>query len=372
MPSKDYYQILGVPRNADTNEIKKAYRELALKYHPDRNQDSPDAEEKFKEASEAYSVLGNPEKRQIYDQYGIDGLKSSNRGFSDFSFFSDSIFSDFEDILGSFFGFDSPFSGGRRQHSRQKGRDMGMEVQLTLEEAYKGVEKSVEIEKETNCIHCDGSGSEPGKDPEVCQQCGGSGNIRRTQGFFSISTPCQICRGSGKVVTHPCQECQGKGRTLSKKEIKVAFPPGIDTGHKLRVSGEGEDGFNGGRPGDLYLIINLQDDRNFKRQENDLIYELEIAFSQAALGDEVKIKTYSGTEKIKIPPETQNNKVIRIKGKGFKNVNGWGKGDFLVVIKVSTPKKLSAAEKRIFKELREIELKKKQTAGKDNKDLFVQ
>jgi len=372
MPKKDYYEILGVSRNADTNEIKKAYREQALKYHPDRNQGKPEAEEKFKEASEAYSVLGNGEKRQIYDQYGHEGLKNSNRGFSDFSFFSDSIFSDFEDILGNLFGFDTPFSSRHQTHSRQRGRDMGMEIQLTMEEAYHGVEKTFEIEKEINCNTCEGSGSEPGKPPEGCKQCGGSGNIRRTQGFFSISTPCQICKGTGQVITYPCKECQGKGRTIAKKEIKVTLPPGIDTGNKLRVSNEGEDGFNGGRPGDLYLIINLRENKNFKRQENNLIYELEITFSQAALGDEVKIKTFYGTEKIKILPETQNNKVIRIKGKGFKNVNGWGKGDFLVIINVFTPQKLSANEKRLFKELREIEIKKNQTPTREKKGLFTQ
>lgn len=370
MSKKDYYEILGVPRNAGSDEIKKAYREKALKHHPDRNQGNPEAEEKFKEASEAYSVLGNVEKRQIYDQYGHEGLKNSNRGFSDFSFFSDSIFSDFEDILGSFFGFESPFSGGRQRYSRQKGRDMGMEIQLTLEEAYKGAEKTVEIEKEINCLTCGGSGSEPGKSPEVCKQCNGSGNVRRTQGFFSISTPCQICKGSGKVVTHPCKDCQGKGRTISKKEIKVTLPPGIDTGNKLRVTGEGEDGFNGGRPGDLYLIINLEEDKIFKRTDNDLIYELNISFSQAALGDEVKIKTFYGSEKIKIPSETQNGKVIRFKSKGFKNVNGWGKGDLLVIIKIHTPQKLTANEKKLFKELREIEQKKRASTS-EKKGLFV-
>lgn len=367
MAKRDYYEILGIPRNASTDEIKKAYRQLALKYHPDRNQGNPEAEEKFKEASEAYSVLADGEKRQTYDRFGHDGLKMSGRGFSDFSFFSDSIFSDFEDILGGLFGFGT--SRGRGRRGPRRGNDVGMEVTLTLEEAYNGVEKNLEIKKEVSCDVCGGSGSEPGRALESCRQCGGSGSIRRSQGFFSIATTCPLCNGTGQIITHPCEKCQGKGRIIESKEIKVKFPAGVDTGNRMRIPGEGEGGYNGGRSGDLYAIIEIEEDDNFERQDNNLIYKLEITFAQSALGDEVKIETFYGTEKIRIPPETQNGKIIRIKGKGFKNVNSWGSGDFLVIINVVTPVKLSRRERELFRELREIE-KSKKGSGAGEKRIY--
>jgi molecular chaperone DnaJ len=364
MAKRDYYEILGIARDTAPDEIKKAYRKLALKYHPDRNQGNPEAEEKFKEASEAYSVLADAEKRQTYDRFGHDGLKMSGRGTSD-SFFSESIFSDFEDILGGIFGFGSSRGGGRR--GPRKGRDFGMEVQLTLEEAYSGVEKNIDIKKEVACDLCDGSGSEPGTTPESCRQCGGSGSVRRSQGFFSIATTCPVCNGAGKIITHPCEECNGKGRKINTKEMKVTFPPGVDTGNKLRIPGEGEGGYNGGRSGDLYVIIEIEEDDRFEREDNNLIFKLEITFAQAALGDEVKIDTFYGTEKIRIPPETQNGKVIRIKGKGFKHVNSWGKGDMLIIVNVTTPVKLSRKERELFRDLREIEKKKKGSAAEERR-----
>jgi molecular chaperone DnaJ len=370
MGKKDYYDILGVSKNASNTDIKKAYRELALKYHPDRNQGNPHSEEQFKEASEAYSVLGNEEKRRIYDQFGFEGLKAGNRGFSDFSFFSDSIFSDFEDILGNFFGFESPFSKRGGRSARHRGRDIGIDVALSLKEAYLGIKKNITIEKEINCDVCQGSRTEPGKSIETCKQCGGSGQIRRSQGFFSISTPCPLCKGSGSLVTHPCKSCHGSGRITTSKDIEITFPPGVDTGNKMRVSGEGQDGLNGGKSGDLYLMIHVSEHEEFKRQENDLIYELNISFAQAALGDEFKVKTFYGTEKIKVPPETQTHTVIKIKGKGFKNVNGWGKGDFLIVVNVNTPEKLTRKEKEFFRELRKLEEEKKKSKNEKN-ELFV-
>jgi molecular chaperone DnaJ len=369
MSQRDYYEVLGVPRNAGVDEIKKAYRQLALKYHPDRNQGDPEAEEKFKEASEAYSVLGNDEKRKIYDQFGFEGLKGMGRGFADFSsVFSDSIFADFGDILGDLFGFGS-FGGRSRRGGAQRGRDLGMQVDLTMEEAFKGVEKYVEVEKEKNCDVCNGSGSKPGTSPETCRQCGGSGSVRRTQGFFSISTTCPVCRGAGKTITHPCKNCSGSGRIKARREIKVTFPAGVDTGNRLRVTGEGEAGYGGGRPGDLYLVINIKADRNFRREGNDLIHQLDITFAQAALGDEVKIKTFGGSEKVKIPPQTQNGTVIKIRGEGFKIINSYVKGDLLVIVNVRTPTKLSKRERELFKELREIE-KQKDQPGKKAKNLY--
>ncbi len=367
MEKRDYYQVLEISHNATSEEIKKAYRRLALKFHPDRNQGNSEAEEKFKEASEAYSVLGNDEKRKLYDSYGFDGLKTG--GSPDFSFFSDSIFSDFEDILGGFFGFGS---SSRRQHRNgpRRGQDAGMEYHLTMEEAYKGVEKTIQIARIHDCKNCHGSGSEPGKQLDTCQQCGGGGNISRKHGFFAISTTCPICKGEGKIISHPCQECDGKGRIEESKEIKVTFPAGVDSGNRLRVGGEGDEGLNGGPPGDLYILISVDEDDFFRRDENDLILKLPITFSQAVLGDEVKVETYYGMEKIKIPAETQSETVIRKKGKGFKNVNGWGRGDFLVVIKVTTPNRPSKREKEIFKELREHEKKRKDAPFSKDQKLY--
>ncbi|MCK4763063.1 MAG: molecular chaperone DnaJ [Candidatus Aminicenantes bacterium] len=361
MAQRDYYEVLGISRTASSDEIKKAYRQLALKYHPDRNQDNPGAEDKFKEASEAYSVLADQEKRQAYDRFGFEGLKMSGRGFSDGSFFSGSEFSGFEDILGGLFGFGS--SRGRGRSSARNGRDVGMEVEITLEEAYNGVEKELEIKREAGCDVCGGSGSEPGKPIETCRQCGGSGSIRRSQGFFSIATTCHVCSGAGKIVAHPCEKCRGRGRITESKDLKVTLPPGVDSGNRLRVSGEGEGGYSGGRSGDLYVIIKVEEHDDFERHENNLLYKLEISFAQAALGDDIKIKTFYGTEKIKVSPETQTGKIIRIKGKGFKNVGGWGKGDLLVIISVVTPVKLSRRERELFRELREIEKSKRGKVG---------
>lgn len=355
MAKRDYYEILGVPRKADTSEIKKAYRKLALQYHPDRNQDNPDAEEKFKEASEAYSVLADDKKRQIYDQYGIEGLKGAARGFSDSSFFSESIFSDFEDILGSFFGFGG---GGRGGRGARRGRDVGLEIHLSLEEAFTGVEKEIEVKRERACEVCDGSGSEPGRPIDTCQQCGGSGKSRMSHGFFSIASVCPVCNGKGQVIKHPCKTCDGKGRKFESRHIKVNIPAGVDNGNRLRVTSEGEGGFGGGRPGDLYVIIIVDEHDKFRRDGTDLVYQLDITFSQAALGDTITVKTFTGPEKIKIQPESQSGKIIRIKGKGFKNVNSWGKGDLLVILNVVTPTRLTRREKDLFKELRDIEVEK--------------
>ncbi len=371
MDKRDYYEVLGVSRTAGKDEIKKNYRQLAMKYHPDRNQGDTAAEEKFKEASEAYSVLADDEKRKLYDQFGFDGLRAGGRGFGDGSFFSESVFSDFEDILGSFFGFGGG-GGGRRQGNRpQRGRDIGMEVSISMEEAYNGVEKEVEASKEANCNICDGSGNEPGHSPEGCAQCGGTGQTRRSHGFFSIATTCPVCNGAGKIVRHPCKKCGGRGRLPEKKLISVNFPAGVATGNRLRVTGEGEAGFRGGRPGDLYLVIQVEEHDHFRREENDLIYDLEISFAQAALGDTIKIETFYGTEKIKIKPESQSGTITRIKGKGFKNVNGWGKGDLVIILKVTTPTHLTRKERDLFVKLREMEKERAEKHSHEGQRLYT-
>lgn len=367
MAQRDYYEVLGVQRNSTTSDIKKAYRQLALKYHPDRNPGDAEAENNFKEASEAYSVLGDEEKRRIYDRYGIDGLRNSGRGFGDFSNFSDSVFSGFEDILGSFFGFGG---GGGQSRGSRRGRDIGIEVNITLEDAYNGIEKELEVNREKNCEICDGSGSEPGRPAETCRQCGGTGQSRVTHGFFSIASTCPVCNGAGKVVRHPCETCHGKGRVPETRHIKVNIPAGVDKGNRLRITGEGEGGVKGGRSGDLYAIINIEEDNKYKRDGSDLIYELDITFAQAALGDEIKIDTFWGHEKIKVHPESQNRKILRIKGKGFKNLNGWGKGDFIVILNVITPTNLSKKEKELFRQLREIEQEKYKEPVKESSRFF--
>ncbi|MCP4151825.1 MAG: molecular chaperone DnaJ [bacterium] len=371
MSKRDYYEVLGVERSAGSDELKKAYRQLAMKYHPDRNQGDTESEEKFKEASEAYSVLGNAEKKQMYDQYGHEGLRAGGRGGFDGSFFSDSIFSDFEDVLGGFFGFGG---GGARRggggQRAQRGRDIGMETNLTLEEAYNGIEKKIDVAREKSCDICDGSGNEPGHSPETCAQCGGSGSARRSHGFFSIATTCPVCNGAGKIIKHPCEKCSGKGRLPEEKTIKITFPAGVDNGNRLRVGGEGEAGYNGGRPGDLYVIINVEEDDNFRREGNDLLYDLEITFAQAALGDDVKIETFYGKEKIKIQPESQSGKITRIKGKGFKNVNGWGKGDLLVILKLVTPTHLTRKERDLFRQLRDLEKQREKNSSGEGKRFF--
>jgi molecular chaperone DnaJ len=359
MAKRDYYEVLGIDRSAATSEIKKAYRKLAMQYHPDRNQGNPEAEEKFKEASEAYSVLGDDEKRNMYNQFGFDGLRAQSRGgFQDFSNFGDSVFSDFEDILGNLFGFSGGGGRGGRSSGARRGRDIGIEVSLTMEEAFNGIEKELDVERMISCEICDGNGSEPGRAPETCSQCGGAGKVRRSQGFFSIASTCPVCNGQGQIIRYPCKKCSGQGRTKDTRNIKVTIPAGVDNGNRLRVSGEGEGGHNGGRSGDLYVILMIEEDDLFKRENNDLIYRLDISFAQAALGDTIKIETFSGSEKIKIHPESQNGKTIRIKSKGFRNVNGWGKGDLLVILNVITPTQLNKKEKELFRNLRELEKEK--------------
>lgn len=366
MGKRDYYDVLGVSKNSTQAEIKKAYRQIAMKYHPDRNQGDNAAEEKFKEASEAYSILGNEDKKLKYDQFGFNGLNSHGQGSSDFSFFSDSIFSDFEDILGDVFGFGNRSSSGGKQNRPRRGEDIGIETSITLEESFHGVEKEVAVESEISCTTCSGSGSEPGTSPETCKQCGGHGSVRRSQGFFSISTPCPACRGKGSIIVHPCNICSGAGREKKEKKIKITIPAGVDNGNRLRISDEGDAGYMNGRPGDLYILINVEEERNYRREGVDLIYYMDITFSQAALGDDINIKAFHGKEKIKIPAETQNGKIMKIRNKGFKNLNGWGKGDLLIAIKILTPTELSKKEKELFRELKKIEKAKQAGSDKEN------
>jgi len=352
MTKKDYYEILGVPRNATQEEIKKAYRKLALKYHPDRNPGDKEAEEKFKEAAEAYSVLGDPQKRATYDRYGHEGLR--DEGFTGFTGFESSLFEEFADILGNFFGFGDFFTFGqrRRQRTPQRGRDLIMEVEVSLEEAAFGVEKEVKINRHEICEVCHGRRLEPGTRPSVCPVCHGRGQIRNQHGFVIITRTCSHCGGSGEIISTPCGECRGTGLTRQKRVLKIRIPAGIDDGARLRIEGEGEPGEREGLAGDLYIVVRLKPHEFFVREGNNLICEIPISFVQAALGASIEIPTLDGSSEIlKIPAGTQSGEVFKLKGKGIRDIRGHGRGDLIVRVVVKTPTNLTKEQKALLREL---------------------
>jgi len=350
---RDYYKVLGVAKNTSEEEIKKAYRKLALQYHPDRNPGDREAEERFKEASEAYEVLRDSEKRDLYDRYGHEGVKLT--GFSGFSGFED-IFSSFSDIFEDMFGF-STFGGRRRtQYEPIKGADLRYDFSISLRDAAFGKEESIEVEKYFHCEVCRGSGIEPGTNQQTCTHCGGRGQVIRSQGFFTISTTCPKCRGIGTVITHPCKKCQGKGRIKREKVLSVKIPAGVESGMRLRLKGEGEEGERGGHTGDLYVFIHVEPDQFFERDGNNVLCEIPISFSQAALGDEIEVPTLDGKEKIQIHAGTQTGEVFAIKGAGIPSLHhGRGKGDQIVKVVVKTPTRLNKREEELFKELTALE-----------------
>jgi molecular chaperone DnaJ len=348
MTKRDYYEILGVPRNASPESIKKSYRQLALKYHPDRNPGDRESEDRFKEAAEAYSVLIDPEKRSVYDRFGHDGLRGE--GFGGFSGFNSTIFADFEDILGSFFnfGFDNIFgtSRQRRSHQPNRGRDLALELDLKLEDAVFGTEKEIKLNRTELCPECGGSRMKPGTEKSVCQHCQGRGQVRYQQGFFAISRTCSDCHGSGEIIPFPCKDCRGTGKTRKKKTLTIKIPPGVDNGTKLRLEGEGEAGDQGAERGDLYVITHLKRHKFFKREGNDLYCEISIPFTKAALGSTIEIPTFEGPESLRIPEGTQTGQTFRLKGKGIKDLYGHRKGDAFVKVMVKTPTNLSKEQKK--------------------------
>jgi molecular chaperone DnaJ len=356
MAKKDYYHVLGVPRDASAEDIKKAYRQLALKHHPDRNPGSKEAEERFKEAAEAYSVLADAEKRSVYDRFGHDGLRGE--GFQGFSGFDSSVFGDFEDILGNFFGFSfGDFFGGRegrRGGERRGGRDLALEVELGLEEAAAGVEKEIKLNRAETCPACGGSKRKPGTQATSCPTCGGRGQVRYQQGFFTLARTCPRCHGGGEVNATPCESCQGKGHVKEKRALKVRIPAGVGDGSRLRLVGEGEAGDEGMPAGDLYVVTRVRKHPFFEREENDLACEIAISFSQAALGARVEIPTLDGSEILKIPAGTQPGEIIRLKGKGIQDVTGRRKGDLFVKVQVRTPENLSKEQKALLAKLAEV------------------
>ena len=355
MDKRDYYEILGVPRNSGADAIKKAYRQEALKHHPDRNPGDKAAEDRFKEAAEAYSVLGDAQKRSLYDQYGHAGLRGEG-----FQGFNSTIFEDFEDILGNFFGFNfgfgDIFGGSRRPRAQDlRGRDLALEMEISLEEAAAGVERDIALTRAETCPECRGTGMKAGAKRASCPACGGRGQVRHQQGFFSVARTCSHCGGSGEIITAPCGECRGSGTAKQKKSLRVRVPAGVTEGARLRLTGEGEAGERGSARGDLYVVFRVRKHDFFEREDNHLTCEISISFIQAALGVAVEIPLLGGgQEKLKIPAGTQSGEVFRIKGAGVRDMDSRRTGDLYVRVAVRTPDDLSKEQKTLLKQLAEL------------------
>jgi molecular chaperone DnaJ len=348
MSKRDYYEILGVARTSTDADIKRAYRALAVQHHPDKNPDDPHAEEKFKEAAEAYSVLSDAQKRAAYDRFGHQGVGAGAGGF-------DPGFSNIEDIF-DMFGFGDMFSQqGRRRTTVQRGSDLRYDLEISLEDAAAGKDEKLRIPRLEKCDDCDGTGAEKGTTPETCIACAGSGQTRYQQGFFSVMRTCSNCRGKGQMIKSPCAKCHGQGRVEKEKSIEIKIPAGVETGSRLRVSGEGEAGLGGGPSGDLFIVIHIAAHKEFERQGADLYAAVPVTFAQAALGAEIKVKTLDGEEDLKIPAGTQTGTVFRIKGHGMPNLGGRGKGDLFVAITLVTPKTLTKEQRKLLEQLAAIE-----------------
>lgn len=354
---RDYYEVLGVAKNADAAEIKKAYRKLALQYHPDRNPGDQEAEEKFKEAAEAYDVLSNEEKRRRYDQFGHAGMGGGAGGFGGGGMSMDDIFAHFGDIFGSFGGFGGFGGGGRSARRVNRGTNLRVKVKLTLEEVATGVEKKIKVKKYVVDPHCHGTGAKDGKSFSTCSTCHGSGQVTRVQntilGAMQTTSTCPTCGGEGKIINEKCPHCNGEGVELAEEVITLAIPAGVADGMQLAMSGKGNAARRGGEPGDLIVLIEEIEHPELIRDGNDLLYNTFISFPDAVLGNSVEIPTLEGKVKVKIEPGTQPGKVLRLKGKGLPDVNGYGRGDLLVKVNVWIPKNLSKEDKKTMEELKE-------------------
>ncbi len=339
--------MLEVDKRAASDEIKKAYRKLALKYHPDRNPGDKEAEEKFKEAAEAYEVLSDTEKRRVYDRFGHAGLQQT--GFTGFRDFND-IFSSFGDIFEEFFGF-----GGGRGARMRRGEDLRYDLTIDFMDAVFGKEMEIEVTKHHYCEECRGLGTRQGAQPDICRTCGGRGQVTRSQGFFSISTTCPTCHGSGTVITDPCPSCRGLGRILGKKTLSLKIPGGVETGSRLRLQGEGEPADSGGPPGDLYVFIHVQGHEVFQRQGSNVIAAVPITYSQAALGADIEIPTLEGPDTLTIPKGTQAGKEFRLKERGVPMLRSKGRGDLIIVVYIEVPQTLSKEEEELLRRLAEVE-----------------
>src|SRR4029453_11630540 len=355
---RDYYEVLGVSRTATDQEIKSAYRRLAVKYHPDKNPNDATAEEKFKEAAEAYSVLSNDEQRKRYDRFGHAGVSSSAGQGA----WGAPGFGGIEDILGDLFGFGDVFGagggrGGARRSSIQRGADLRYDLEITLEQAAVGMTAQLRIPKLDTCDTCKGSGAAAGTKPETCRTCQGAGQVRFQQGFFSVSRTCSTCRGTGQVISSPCETCRGAGRVENEKSIEVKIPAGVKTGSRCLLQAEGESGAYGGPAGDLYVVIHVAEHEQFERQGNNLYASIPITFAQAALGAEVKVKTLNGEDSLKVPAGTQTGTVFRVRGQGMPVLGGRGRGDLFVSGSVVTPTMRTREQRKLLEQLSHIETK---------------
>lgn len=349
---RDYYEVLGVHRNASDNEIKKAFRKLAIQFHPDKNPGNQEAEEKFKEATEAYEVLSDAQKRAQYDQFGHAGVSGAG-GFSSGGFGGFGAGTPFGDIFSDIFGDIFGGGGGRRTQGR-RGDDLLYNLEITFEEAAFGCEKKIDVPYAKRCSGCNGSGARPGTEPKICPACRGAGQVRYQQGFFSVSKTCGQCNGEGKVVDDPCPDCRGKGATKDFKTLSVKVPGGVETGSRLKLSGEGGQGAKGGPNGDLYVAISVKEHAIFQREDDNVVCEIPISFAQAALGCEIEVPTLDGKVSMKIPEGTQSGKIYRLRGKGIPSLQGYGRGDQLVVVKVETPTNLTGKQKELLEEFARI------------------
>ena len=358
MSKRDYYEILEISRTATEVEIKSAYRKLAMKYHPDRNPGDKAAEEKFKECAEAYAVLADAEKRNLYDRFGHQGVSSAAGAGAGFDPTVFAEFGDFADILGNMFGFGDLF-GGRRRGGPQRGSDLRYDLEIGFEESARGAETTIQIPREENCETCKGSGAAPGSSPATCPQCRGQGQVRYQQGFFQVARTCPQCRGAGRIVSKPCQTCRGTGRTTKERKITVKIPPGIATGQQLRLQGEGEAGAMGGPAGHLYVVVHVREHDFFRRDGNNLFCEIPVNFTTLALGGDIQVPTLDDAETVKVPEGTQTGATFRLRGKGMPDVNGRGRGDLFATIQVRTPKKLTKEQRRLLEQLADVLPKEK-------------
>lgn len=351
MSKRDYYEILGIEREATDQEIKSAYRKLALKHHPDRNPGDTAAEESFKEAAEAYAVLADAQKRTLYDRFGhagVSGAAGAGGGFDP------SIFADFSDIfsgLGETFGFGDLFGSRRRRGGPQRGTDLRYDFEISFEESATGAETTIQIPREETCETCAGSGAAAGTSAETCAQCRGTGQLRYQQGFLTVARPCANCRGTGKTIAKPCASCRGAGRISRERALTVKIPAGIATGQRLRLYGEGEHGTAGGPPGDLYVVVHVQEHAFFHREGDDLFCELAMPFHVVTLGGEVRVPTLNGREELQVPAGTQPGARFKLRGKGMPNVSGRGQGDLHVIARVAVPRKLTKEQRQIIEDL---------------------
>ena len=346
---RDYYEVLGVSREASEQELKSAYRKLALQYHPDRNPNNPDAEEKFKECSEAYAILADTDKRAAYDRFGHAGVSGAGMGG-----FDATAFQDLNDIFGDFFGFGDLFGGTRRRSRAQRGADLREDLTLRFEEAVFGKEAQVTVRRHETCEDCRGSGAAAGKAPVTCRTCAGRGQVRYQQGFFSMARTCPTCQGVGSVITDPCPKCKGQGSIPRQRTIDAKIPAGVEDGTRIRFTGLGEAGAFGGPAGDLYVVLHVKEHPIFERDGIHLHCVIPVSFTQAALGAELRVPTLDGEHTLKVPEGVQSGTTMRIKGKGVPVVNGHGKGDLFVEIRVQTPSKVSKRQRELLQELESI------------------